>query len=235
MNAGKRHNQIAEYRDMMQAWHDQRVIVCAGYITGFPGDTRESIVRDVAIIQRELPVDILEFFILTPLPGSQDHKTLFDAGVPMDPDMNNYDLHHVTAAHARMSAGEWQDAYQAAWKHYYTPRHIKTLLRRARASGIKTRKMANMALWFYGCSAIEGLHPLEGGYLRVKSRGERRPGWPTEGALRFHARFAWEVVSKQARYLSLLAWLRWVSWRLDRDPNAANYRDAANAALPKNG
>ena len=48
----------------------------AGYILGFPGDTPASIERDIGIIQRELPIDLLEFFILTPLPGSADHKKL---------------------------------------------------------------------------------------------------------------------------------------------------------------
>ncbi len=228
--AQKRQNQISEYRDMMQAWHDQQVIVFAGYIIGFSGDTKESILRDVRIIQRELPVDILEFFVLTPLPGSQDHKELFDAGIEMDPDMNNYDLHHVTTGHARMSADEWRDAFQSAWTTYYTPEHIETLLRRARASGIKPTKMANMALWFAGCSAIEGLHPLDGGYFRIKSRTERRPGLPTEKAYRFYPRIGWEIISKQARYLRLLVRLRLQAWRLERDPDAVNYRDAATHA-----
>ena len=43
-------------------------------------------------IKRELPLDILEFFCLTPLPGSEDRTTLFTKGVAMDPDMNKYDL-----------------------------------------------------------------------------------------------------------------------------------------------
>ena len=47
------------------------------------------------MIKRELPIDILEFFCLTPLPGSEDHKTLYNKGVAMDPDMNIYDLEHV--------------------------------------------------------------------------------------------------------------------------------------------
>jgi radical SAM superfamily enzyme YgiQ (UPF0313 family) len=220
--ARKRQNQISEYRDMMQAWHNQGVIVLAGYIIGFPGDTPESIVRDIEIIQRELPVDILEFFILTPLPGSADHKALFDAGVPMATDLNSYDLHHVTTAHATMSASDWQRAFQLAWTRYYTREHIETLLRRARESGIKTRKMANMALWFHGCSVIEGLHPLDGGYFRMKSRGERRPELPRESVLRFYTRFGWEIASKHARYLRLFLWLRWRVWRIDRDAQAAS-------------
>jgi len=230
--AQKRQNQISEYRDMMQAWHDQRVIVFAGYIIGFPGDTRESILRDIRIIQRELPVDILEFFILTPLPGSQDHKELFDARVEMDTDMNNYDVTHVTTAHAQMSADEWLDAYRLAWKSYYSPEHIETLLRRSHACGIKAKKMASMVLWFHGCTTIEGLHPLDGGYFRMKSRRERRPGLPIESPLRFYPRYAWETVSKHARVLALIVRLRLQAWRIDRTPDAANYRDTASTASP---
>ena len=44
-----------------------------------PADTKESILRDIEIIKRELPIDILEFFFLTPLPGSEDHKVLLAA------------------------------------------------------------------------------------------------------------------------------------------------------------
>jgi radical SAM superfamily enzyme YgiQ (UPF0313 family) len=225
---GKRQNQISEYRDMMQAWHDQGVIVFAGYIIGFPGDTQASVARDIGIIQRELPVDILEFFILTPLPGSQDHKELFDAGVAMDADMNNYDTQHVTTAHAQMSAEQWQDAYRDAWTRYYSPEHIRTLLRRARASGIKTRKMAHMAVWFHGCSMIEGVHPLDGGFFRMKSRDERRPDLPVESVLRFYSRYGWEIATKHLRFLRLLVRLRWLARRLERDPEAENYRDDAS-------
>jgi hypothetical protein len=46
---------------------------------GFPTDTPVSIARDIEIIKKELPVDILEFFCLTPLPGSEDHKNLMPA------------------------------------------------------------------------------------------------------------------------------------------------------------
>ena len=53
------------------------VITYAGYILGFPNDTVESIMHDIDVIKRELPVDLLEFFYLTPLPGSEDHLKLY--------------------------------------------------------------------------------------------------------------------------------------------------------------
>ncbi len=99
MGAKKRQNKIWEYRDMLQAWRRAKVMTYAGYILGFPTDTPETIARDIEIIKKELPIDILEFFYLTPLPGSEDHKKLYLSGVPMDPDMNKYDLEHACTAH----------------------------------------------------------------------------------------------------------------------------------------
>jgi len=70
LQAKKKQNRVHEYRQMFLAWRAQRVITYAGYILGFPGDTPERIARDIRTVQQELPVDLLEFFILTPLPGS---------------------------------------------------------------------------------------------------------------------------------------------------------------------
>src|SRR5262249_7997597 len=72
--AKKRQNKITEYRTMLLGWKHAGIITYAGYILGFPADTPESILEDIAIIKKELPLDILEFFCLTPLPGSEDHK-----------------------------------------------------------------------------------------------------------------------------------------------------------------
>jgi radical SAM superfamily enzyme YgiQ (UPF0313 family) len=225
--AGKRQNHIDEYRQMMQAWHDQGIIIFAGYIIGFPGDTPETIRRDVEIIKRELPLDILEFFILTPLPGSEDHRKLFDAGVWMDPDFNKYDLNHVTTGHATMSAEDWRRAYRTAWETYYTPEHVETLLKRARAAGMDWKQLVVMALWFSGCKDIERLHPLDAGYFRLRRRDERRPELPRENWLSFHVRFAWETAAKHARYLSLLFRYWRMARRIWSDPAMVHYRDEA--------
>ena len=119
---------------MLQQWREHGAITYAGYIIGFPGDTKESILRDIEIIKRELPLDILEFFILTPLPGSEDHKVLWQKGEWMDADLNKYDLNHRVTHHPTMSDAEWDEAYRAAWETYYTPDHMRTILRRAAAA-----------------------------------------------------------------------------------------------------
>jgi len=78
IGAKKQQNKITEYRKMLLAWKQAGVLTCCGYILGFPSDTLESIQHDIRVIQKELPVDLLEFFCLTPLPGSEDHRKLRD-------------------------------------------------------------------------------------------------------------------------------------------------------------
>ena len=46
--AKKKQNKITEYRKMLLAWKAQGIFIYAGYILGFPGDTPESIRRDIS-------------------------------------------------------------------------------------------------------------------------------------------------------------------------------------------
>lgn len=227
--ASKGQNQITEYRAMLQAWRRHKVLTFAGYIPGFPHDTPASIERDIAIIQRELPIDALEFFILTPLPGSKDHQVLARDGVAMDADMNRYDSEHVTTAHPHMSAAEWEAVYRRAWTLYYSPAHIETLLRRAAVNGASPRRVAEMSFFFYAIAAYEGVHPLQGGLLRRKIRSQRRPGLPPESLPRFLARRCRDVVTTYGPMLRLLWQVDRLRRRLAQDPNRHTYTDVAIA------
>src|SRR5262249_48295847 len=149
LQAKKKQNRVHEYRQMFLAWRAERVITYAGYILGFPGDTPERIARDIRTVQDELPVDLLEFFILTPLPGSAAHQALHRDRVWMDPDMNKSDLEPVPTGHSVMTSGEWQAVYRQAWDLYYSTAHIERIFRRARASGIKPVRLLNHILQFY--------------------------------------------------------------------------------------
>jgi len=227
MAAKKKQNKITEYRKMLLDWKHAGIITYAGYILGFPGDTVESIAHDIEVIKKELPVDLLEFFYLTPLPGSEDHKKLFKAGVPMDADLNRYDLYHITTDHPTMTRQEWAHAYDMAWKNYYTPEHVETILRRAVATRASGGNTLFLVTWFKGCTQIENVHPLEGGFLRMKFRRDRRSSMPLEPVWSFYPKFWLETVSKQYRWLSMYARLRMIYLAIKRNPARHEYTDLA--------
>ncbi len=225
--AKKRQNKITEYRTMLLAWKAQGIITFAGYILGFPADTPATIRRDIAIIKKELPIDMLEFFCLTPLPGSEDHRDLWRGGVTMEPDLNKYDTEHACAPHARMGQAEWHAIYREAWGLYYTPAHMKTLLRRAAAMGVPMGNLVKYLLTFSTTDRLEGVHPLQGGILRLKHPSERRPGLPREANWVFWPRFLWETVRNHVQLAAMAA--RLLVWKaaIARDPHARDYRDLA--------
>jgi radical SAM superfamily enzyme YgiQ (UPF0313 family) len=217
LQAKKKQNRVAEYRRMFHAWRAQRIITYAGYILGFTGDTPERIAADIRTVQRELPVDLLEFFILTPLPGSADHKKLYLGRAWMDPDMNKYDLEHVTARHPLMTAEDWQAIYSSAWDLYYSDAHIETIFRRAKASGIKPVRLLNHIVQFYFTVIEERVHPLQGGYFRRKLRRQRRAGLPSENPIVFYPRRVREAVGTQVRLALFYLHLHRIRRRVERD------------------
>jgi radical SAM superfamily enzyme YgiQ (UPF0313 family) len=219
--AKKRQNKITEYRNMLLAWKAVGIWTYAGYILGFPNDTPESARRDIEIIKKEMPLDVLEFFFLTPLPGSEDHKVLSGKGVPLDPDLNKYDLEHALTPHPNMSKVEWEKLYRDAWAIYYTPSHIETILRRAQAYHINIWRLTQIILWFAQSLTIEKVHPLQGGFVRLKNRHERRPELPIEPVWKFYPQLTWEVIVKHARVAA-------AAWRIFR----IYRRVAAGAHIP---
>ena len=227
VGARKKQNKIAEYRKMLLEWKRAGVIVFAGYILGFPEDTPESVLHDIKIIQRELPIDLLEPHCLTALPGSEDHQKLHKAGAWLDPDLNKYDLEHVTTVHARMSTAEWEKLYRDAWSAFYSLDHIETVLRRAVATGIDVNNMMVLLLWFHFCIVYEKIDPLQGGYLRRKYRKDRRPTLPVENPFVFYPRYTFDLVRKHFK-MAQLAWrFHRFKKRLERDVDAPGYRDVA--------
>jgi len=231
LGAKKRQNKITEYRKMLLAWKAVRVITYAGYILGFPNDSPESIRHDIEVIKRELPVDLLEFFYLTPLPGSEDHLKLVRAGTPLDPDLNKYDLNHVTTAHPRMSREDWETTYLTAWQCYYTIEHVETVLRRVASVGANAGNALFLITWFKGSIDFEKIHPLECGFLRRKVRSDRRPGFPIEPAWRFYPKYFSETAAKLVRWSWLYLRLRRIYLSIKHDPQRFQYTDFAMTSV----
>ncbi len=226
LHVQKRHNKITDYRQMLQQWWRHGVAIYAGYIIGFPGDTKEKILRDIEIIKRELPINVLEFFFLSPLPGSADHKHYVESGRWIDPDLNKFDLFHRVTHHPVMSDQEWDEAYHAAWRAFYTWDHIGTMGRRGAASPAKGMNVDEI-IEFVSMYAIERLHPLECGVLRRKVRRDRRPGLPLVNPLIFYPAYALETLVKGVKFAYYMYRGHRIHKRIYSDPRRKDYVDIA--------
>jgi hypothetical protein len=172
-------------------------------------------------------VDLLEFFFLTPLPGSEDHQTLVRKGVEIDGDINKYDLNHVTTGHPKMSQQEWEEAYLMAWNTYYTMDHVDKVLRRLVAKRASASNAILLMTWFKGSIHIEGVHPLEAGLFRYKFRRDRRSGLPIVPRWKFYPSYVVESIAKLSRWAKLYFGLRKVYVRIKKDPRRYEYMDTA--------
>lgn len=176
--AGKRQNLVADFRQMAAAYRQAQISVHIAYIIGFPFDTLESVRQDLERLREEIGPEQVSFFMLTPLPGSQDHLELVRQGAPLDPDLNRYDSFHATTPHPRMTRAEWEQAYQEAWASFYRAGNMKAILQRT-SPGRYWGVFSNF-IWYKNAIEVEGGHPMIHGFIRIRDRRQRRPGCPIE-------------------------------------------------------
>jgi radical SAM superfamily enzyme YgiQ (UPF0313 family) len=171
----KRQNQVKDYSEMCARYHAAGIAVHGTYIVGFPDDVPATIAEDVATL-KSLGFDQISFFILTPLPGSEDHVRLFMHGIPMDADFNRYDTFQPAIDHPRMSREEWQGAYNRAWREFYTLDHMAAALTRVGSRGYWG--LFKNFVWYRWSALVEGVHPMMAGFYRYRDYGARRPDAP---------------------------------------------------------
>ncbi len=189
---GKLQNHVSEYADLVEHCHSLGITCHAGYIIGLDFDTPDSIREDIGQL-KAIGFDSASFYVLTPLPGSEDHQTWWRQRRWMHPDFNMYDSNHVAVMPRNMSAEELQATHRDVWEWFYSTEHMVNVLRGWRANRRQYWKQLSFFAWYLYSSRIERLHPMNCGFWTVRRRNERRPGLSQEAFLPFwlgRARFA---------------------------------------------
>ena len=199
--AGKHQNNTGDYQNLIAAWHDAKIATHVAYIFGFPFDTPESLREDVRRLQEELHVEQASFFMLMPIPGSQDHAEMVAGGEEMHPDLNDYDSFHETLRHPNFAPGELSASYREAWKNFYSFKYMKEVLSRAHPENYWN--ILCDFIWYKNSALIEGGHPMLHGFFRLKDRTDRRSGYAVESRARHFFRRTVEV-AKTLRSWTLL-------------------------------
>jgi hypothetical protein len=199
---GKAQNKVQEYKEMIAAWHEAKIATHIAYIIGFPFDTPVSVEEDVHRLKQELGVEQVSFFVLIPLPGSEDHARMVRAGEYMDPDLNAYDSFHEVTRHPNFAPGEWKATYLKAWRSFYSFDYMQQVL-----GGAHPENYWNIFrnfIWYKNSIQIEGGHPMIHGLFRLKDRTDRRPGYPVEPRFKHLVRRYHEVRTLLRKWAALI-------------------------------
>jgi hypothetical protein len=126
-----------------------------------------------------------------------------------------------------MSRAEWEGIYQEAWGLYYSPEHMKTLLRRAAATGVPMKSLVKLLVTFSSTVELESVHPLQSGIVRMRHPSERRPNKAAESLTGFWLRFVGDTLRVHGSLAALIVRLTLQARAIQRDPNAIRYMDQA--------
>ena len=128
--ASKLQNKVERFEEMSCTWHRKGIAVHAAYIIGFPHDCPASVENDFETLVRTVQPDQASFFMLTPLPGSIDHRKLVEQGTSISSDFNNFDSFHAVTDHPLMERKTWRALYERSWSSFYSKENLIHILRR---------------------------------------------------------------------------------------------------------
>jgi radical SAM superfamily enzyme YgiQ (UPF0313 family) len=179
---------LDKYRRVVDNWHKWGVSVHAGYMLGFPFDGKDC-GRIAAETLKKIGFDIVSFFIMTPLPGTEDQILQAKEGNIFDWDFNNLDSQHVTLKHPKLDASSWMEAYREAFTGFYTLRRaikaIFTVMGGHNLSAEARRSVLRQFLYYF-FSYRQGRHPMVGGIWQIRRRDVRRNVITDDEARRYY-------------------------------------------------
>jgi radical SAM superfamily enzyme YgiQ (UPF0313 family) len=158
--ANKPQNQIEHYRQAVDVLHQHGLCVMAGFVTGFDGDTPESIIG-MADKMMHIGVDVPFISVLTPYKGTPLYEQLSEEGrLLKDRGMRYYNGYNVTFQPSLMTPEELLHAHRTLWRKAFSPgRVLQRLGRATRYLRPGALLMATAMNGFYGLKRLRGNEP----------------------------------------------------------------------------
>jgi radical SAM superfamily enzyme YgiQ (UPF0313 family) len=119
----KRFVPAGELSDLVKTIQAHHIGIQGSFIFGFDQDDPSVFKSTVEFVQKN-NMELPNFSILTPFPGTPLRKRLEGEGRIFDHDWSHYDMSHVVFQPQRMSVRELQDGYLWAQKYICAPRSI---------------------------------------------------------------------------------------------------------------
>lgn len=126
---GKTTNKVDIYRKAVQNIHKHGMAVIGDFIFGFDTDTPTVFTNTLHAIKK-LEIDVADFTILTPFPGTPLFTQLKEEGRLLTEDWSQYTLHTVVFKPKNMSVRELQEGVRTLYQKFYSPQEsLKRVIR----------------------------------------------------------------------------------------------------------
>jgi hypothetical protein len=155
---GKYHNHPSSYADIVRWCEQAGIRAHFSNIIGFPDHDGAAIDHHLEVLKTLRP-KVASFFILTPIPGTEQYDEYRRAGLITEPNLDRFDATNLTWTHPNLSARELLDQLYRCYVDYHG-----FLLRTNRDLTPEDQRIAI----FNRFTASQRMHPMAGGIDRVR-------------------------------------------------------------------
>lgn len=171
-DAHKLQNHPERYARIVALCRQHGITTHFSNILGFPSDSEGSI-RDHLDQLQELDPDLASFYVLTPIPGTEQYADFLAQELITERNLDRFDGTCVTWRHPRLDPDRWRELLFASYRDFFTaPRVVRRLARACRSPrDFRTPgKLVSIAGYAVQSrlAARAGAHPMAGGIARVR-------------------------------------------------------------------
>ena len=164
----KTQNHPSTYGQIIELCRKHGILSHFSNIIGFPEDSAQTIRENLDVL-RGLRPNTASFYILTPIPGTEQYDDFLKAGWITEKNLDRFDGTTTTWSHPNISWPELQDLLFRCYTAFYNARHILFTA----IQGFRREAIGGFLAYlghplFSRFSVARKLHPMSGGISRVR-------------------------------------------------------------------
>jgi hypothetical protein len=172
--AHKKQNRPEAYRDIVRLCRDFGISSHFSNIIGFPQDTEQEI-REHLDVLREMDPTWASFYILCPIPGTEQYDEFREAGLITERNLDRFDTTCLTWQHPCLSRQRLSELLFECYRKFFSLRHALQNMRRQTVPKRRESladKMSSLAMSLFVRYCVwRHTHPMSGGVMRVRRDG----------------------------------------------------------------
>ena len=115
---GKHHNHPEHYSEIVRLCNEAGIRPHFSNIIGFPDDDEDEVRHHLEVL-KELRPRVASFYILTPIPGTEQYDTFRSAGLIYERNLDRFDATSPTWKHPNLSHERLEDLLYQCYVSYY--------------------------------------------------------------------------------------------------------------------